>query len=529
MLHFPLILALLPAQATWSHAGGSSARNAMTSFPLPDITQPTWTRATDQSGNVITFRYQSTPIVSKTLVFVLGAVRPAGFTQDVFKCFAIRRADGLVAWSVTLPTPTAALGSQSSPAFSEKLGVLFVPAHNTITALRVSDGVQLWQTTLPRTIVNASPCITDDLPANRLFITDYDFDIAGAPGSLHCINIDPTSIANPFTPGQLMWSYPMQGLSGNSPAYLPRRSGGPRSDSGQPMVFFGTAGSPDIEPGTIVALPATATTLPTPVWQLTNTIPQGFFGGVNLSLGPAGRVELLASSYSFFELANTLRIDAATGTVLSEVSTNRSAATPIALRTGISGNNIFAPVLMSTGYDGFGSVPSLELLGRDHVALLLLWDTWSAASLRIGGWNHQPAATISRGKHLLATGTIAANANTNAAQNLRIVDLTQTPASSGFVVQLTTLCGGSVAIAGLNLYSIGSAGLCAYGPVWTNADVDASANITQADLYQWEQNWLTNSGPRDVDGDGQSTLADRETLLNWVRSDERVVLMEVRP
>ncbi len=527
-----ILLALLPAQPTWTHAGGSSARNSLASHPLPNITQPLWSRSTDASNNPITFRYQSTPLVSQSLIFVLGSVRPSGSTQDIFKCFALRRSDGAVAWSAQVPTPNAALGSQSSPALSEKLGVLYVPSNNAITALRASDGVQLWQTTLPRTIVNASPCLTDDLSADRLFITDYDFDAGGAPGSLHCINISPASSTNPYTPGQLLWSFPIQGLSGNSPAYLPHRKGGPRGDSCQPLIFVATSGSPDITPGDILALPATATTTPTPVWQRSNTIPQGFFGGVSLAPGPRGHVELLASSYAFFDLANTLRIDAATGTLLADIPTNRSAATPIALQCVSGGGVTRSEILLSTGYDGFGSIPTLELLARDDTApntLSMLWDSWTAASLRVAGWNHQPAATLSRVRHSAAVGTIAANANTLAGQNLKIIDLTQPPTSPGFVIQSTTQAGGSVALAGLNLYSIGTAGLCAFGPAWTNADIDASARITAADLYQWETNWQMNAGPRDVDGDTHHTLTDREVLMDWLRSDERAILTEVRP
>ncbi|MFO0857681.1 MAG: PQQ-binding-like beta-propeller repeat protein [Phycisphaerales bacterium] len=525
----PLIIALVPSQGTWTHAGGTCARNALASTPLPDIAQASWTRSVDQFGNVITFRYQSTPIVNRTHVFVLGAVRPAGFTQDVFKCFAIRRDTGEVAWATTLPTPVAALGSQSSAALSERLGVLYVPANNTITALRASDGVQLWQATLPRTIVNASPCVTDDLAANRLFITDYDFDIAGAPGSLHCINLDATTPANPFTPGQNVWSYPIQGLSGNSPAYLPKRMGGPRSSSGAPLVFVATAGSPDIEPGRVLAFDAAANESPTPVWEVSNSIPQGFFGGVGVSIGPSGRAEVMASSYAFFDQANTLRIDAASGAVISDLATNRSGVVPIALRNAISGSSTFAPIVMSTGYDGFGSVPSLELLARDTTGMSMVWNSWTAAALRIGGWNHQPAATLTRGKHLLVTGTIAANANTNPAQGLKIIDLTLPPSNPNFAMQGNALAGGSVAIAGLNIFSVGSAGLCEFGPSWTKADIDANATIATADVYQWETNWQSNSGPRDVDGDAVFSMHDRETLLDWIRSDERTALMGVRP
>lgn len=519
----------MPTQPAWTHASGTSARNALTCYPLPDISQPRWTRTTDDAGNTITFRYQSTPIVSSSLVFVLGSVRPPGETQDTFKCFAISRADGSIAWSTQLPAPIAALGSQSSPALSENLGVLFVPSNNYITALRANDGVQLWQTPLPRTIVNASPCVTDDLPANRLFITDYDFDTSGTPGSLHCINIDPQSTTNPYSQGQLVWSYPIQGLSGNSPAYLPRRHGGPQSAYAKPLVFVATAGNPDITPGDIIALPATATSTPTPVWQLSNTIPQGFFGGVSLSIGPSGRTELLASSYSFFDLANTLRIDAPTGTLIATTQSNRSATTPIALRSAVSTGNTFAPVLLSSGYDGFGSIPSLELFDRPASTLSLLWDSWSSASLRMAGWNHQPAVTLTRGRHFAAVGTIAANANTLPAQSLKLADLSQSPSSPTFLVQSINIAGGSVALAGLNLYSIGNAGLCAFGPSWTNADIHPNLNVSPDDVYLWELNWLSNSGPRDVNGDGQFSQSDRDTLLDWIRSDERLVLTEVRP
>jgi hypothetical protein len=125
-------------------------------------------------------------------------------------------------------------------------------------------------------------------------------------------------------------------------------------------------------------------------------------------------------------------------------------------------------------------------------------------------------------------GTIASGAATLAAQRLEVVDLSRVPGESGFVMQTAGgsggVGGGGVALAGLNVYSIGASGLAAFGPAWTGADVNGSARLGIDDLYAWD----ADAGTRDVEGDGDVDDGDRATLRAWMRWRERGELMALR-
>lgn len=518
-----------PAQGVWTHVGGTSARNAISAAIVPDVGVARWARSVDETGLPITWRWQSTPIVSGELVFALGTVRPAG--SDVLKCFAVRRSDGAIAWSVVLPNGGATLSSQSSACASVSRGEVYVATGAFVTALRASDGVVRWQTPLARVVVNASPMVTEDLrERNRVFVTDYDFDASGAPGSVYCINVDAFDASlNPYVPGQIVWTYSLGGTSGNSVAYVSRREGGAE------LVYVASAGEPDLTPGMVLALPAGSTSAPTSVWSVSNSIAQGFFGGVSVArvggAGGAGQLSVFASSYAFYDAGNTLRIDARDGTVLGDVASNRSSGAAVVLPSGLA-NGVgggASRVLLSAGYDGFGSVPSLVAMRADATSgVAMTWDSWGSAGRRMGGWNHQPAVSIAGGRAVGVVGTIASGAATLGAQRLEVIDLARVPGEAEFVMQTAGgsggVGGGGVALAGLNVYSIGASGLAAFGPPWTGADVNGSARLGIDDVYAWE----SGVGARDVEGDGDVDASDRATLTAWMRWRERGGLMGLR-
>lgn len=519
-----------PAQGVWTHVGGTSTRNAVSAAIVPDVTAARWTRSVDETGLSIAWRWQSTPIVSGESVFALGTVRPAG--SDVLKCFAVRRSDGAIAWSVVLPNGGATLSSQSSACLSVSRGEVYVATGSFVTALRASDGVVRWQTPLARVVVNASPMVTEDLRGrNRVFVTDYDFDASGTPGSVYCINVDAFDAAtNPYAPGQIVWTYSLGGTSGNSVAYVSRREGGAG------LVYVASAGEPDLTPGFVLALPAGATSVPLAVWSVANSVPQGFFGGVSVAraegAGEAGQLCVFASSYAFYDAGNTLRIAARTGVVLGDVASNRSSSAAVVLPAGIatgSGGASASRVLLSAGYDGFGSVPSLVSMRADGLnGFAMTWDSWGSAGRRMGGWNHQPAVSIAGGRAVGVVGTIASGAATLAAQRLEVIDLSRMPGEAGFVMQTAGgsggVGGGGVALAGLNVYSIGAGGLAAFGPAWTGADVNGSTRLGIDDLYTWD----VGAGSRDVEGDGDIDDSDRATIRAWMRWRERGELMALR-
>jgi outer membrane protein assembly factor BamB len=554
------LLAALPCVARaqdqragqWLCVAGNSAHSGLSTHPAPTLSTPSWSRATDADGNPLTFIAQSTPVVSDRLVMLTASVRPAGgggVTQ--FRLFAFRRSDGTIAWSTQLPLPAAALGAQSGPALDPRTSIVYQCAGRFVVALNLHDGQVLWQRQLPGNIVNASPIITDDLGvANRLFISDYytAFPNPIAPDAaarLYAINIDPRDAEkNPFDPGEIIWTGELGNATGATPAYLPRRDGGVGLVYAASMGGIFASGQGVTSPARVLAFSASFSggggiSAP-PVWATANPdTTVGFFAGVSIaSPSPAETASgartphLRVSSYAFYngiDAGNTLVLDALDGTILRATRSNRSASIPLSLPDGRS--------LLSAGIAGsFGSAPSIVLFpppslpGLAWDSALATWnDTDSDGILdageysAFGGWNHQPALSEFAGRTLVVTGTIGSGASSSApvASLLSRLDLAHTPDAPGFVVDQTPLAGGSVALAGANLYSAGSIGLVAFGPPPLRFDVDASTSITTSDLVAWSH----GIGDRDINADASVTPDDRSALLTLLRHTERHQLL----
>lgn len=513
------------AAGTWPTFAGNNARNAISRHALPSLSDVAWTLQ-QYAGLPITWLPQATPVVSATHVFAIGSTQAVGGTRE-FALFCVSRNTGSVAWRATLPQAPI-LESQSSAAIDFANGTVLVAAGNTLAAFDLATGVQRWSTVSLQPFVNASPLVTDDLgPRDRVFITTYSPGLV--PGELLCINIDPFDAgANPWQPGEIVWSVALGNTSGNTPAMLPRRLGG------NSLVVVSTIGDAGLAPGGILAFDAGSPVAPAPAWTFANTRPQGFFGGCTIAIGASGSLEVVAASYAFsggVTSANTVRLDARTGVLLAETPTNRTNANPIVLPT--------RRIALATGISGFGSAPSLLWLDSSLGPAAMLWhaarDTWIDADgdgrydageyLRLSGYNTQPAASIFAGRTRLLVPTMQPSGTTiNTGESLSIVDPSLTPVQLGFVTQSVALAGGSVALAGANAYSIGSAGLVAFGPVPARFDVNTDSRRNIDDLYAWE----AGTGQRDVDNDGVVTSADRDALRALLRSDEPRIMEEQR-
>lgn len=485
------------------------------SYPA-SIASPSWSRSLDSQGRTISFIGQSAPVVLDQLVFAQGSVQVG--QSRLFFLYAIDRYDGSIRWEASIPAPV--LDSWSTPAIDAKRRRIIAATGNRLTCFDAVTGAQRWQTALTRNIVNASPCIAGDLftsagdSADRVFITDYDGATSG--GRLYCINIADRSTSNLFDPGQIVWSAPLNGSSGNTPAYLDRR------------VYVSTAGNFfNGSPGEIRAYPADATTAPSPLWSTPDPAGNGFYAGVACAGAPGGGA-VYAATYEFFagadELASAslLKVDAATGAIRWSVPCPRTSTTPLPLGDG--------RILVSTGLNGFGAVPALVLYQDLQTSATLLWNsalaTWTDANsngvldageyLSAGGWSNQPAAGRTRdAKVRVFAGVLPSASNAYAAcTTLRAFDL---DAPGGPSLAASYPAGGSSpALPGDNLYTISSAGLLAFGPPPPLADVNQDLRIDIDDLYAWEQ----GGGARDVNRDGVINDADRTALEREVRRGE---------
>jgi hypothetical protein len=203
---------------------------------------------------------------------------------------------------------------------------------------------------------------------------------------------------------------------------------------------------------------------------------------------------IYASTYAFqggqFSAA-TVRIDAATGEQTWAVPTNRTNTVPVPLGDGL--------VLVSTGLPytsdlpAFGSLPSLQLI-YEHpwgTGASRAWDSavatlddnnqngrWDPGEdfLPVGGWTNQPAVAVRDGANSLvfigATPDADKDGFFGPSREMLFVDISKHPSDPGFIVDLAGNTGGSPALVGREIYSIGVNGLYAFGaPSMPRADI----------------------------------------------------------
>ena len=451
---------------SWHGLAGGGVRAGLSRAPLPSTAAATWTRSTDAEGNAIAFIGQAPMAVSGTLVFAAGRVSPPGQPANQARLMAFSRDTGEPAWWAPVAAPV--LDSCSGPALDPREGTVLFASQRFIAAFDQGDGQPRWQAQLARSVVNASPLVVNE-PARpgRVFITD--FDGFGTSASLYCIDA---------ASGAVVWSVPIGGSSGNTPAYLPFARGG------LGLVYVATSG------GQVLAFDAFADTPPPPVFTFSNVTLEGFFGG--LSVVP-GRVNgeppaLFAASYAFsggMDAGNLVKIDGATGALRWSAACNRTQSIPIALPGG--------RIALSAGILGFGTVPSVQVFTDHGASASLVWDsalaTWTDLNgnglldagefTPIGGWTQQPVVSTFAGRTLMSVGLIPAGGTFSSPSN----DLFTLDLDAGAVLSHVTGAGGSPSAASTGLASIGGAGLVWFGPTPAQLDSDGDGWIGVDDLY----------------------------------------------
>lgn len=489
----------------WAQYCGSASRVAVTDSSIPSIDAPAWVRGHDQFGNPISFIGQAGVVVSDALVIATGGISPPGEPANQYRLFAFRRGNGTVAWAAPILYRTA-YGSHSTPAIDRFNRTAIASADRYVYAFNLDTGYPVWQTQLNREVVNASALVTGNElgAADRVFITDYG--PLSLDSRLYCINADPWSPSNPFQPGEIVWSVPIGGCSGNTVAY---RNG---------VVYVANTGDFIFgSPGQIMAFPANALTAPAPLWVFENVQPDGFFGGVCVADSPTESLPaVFACSYSFYGglwSANLVKLNAQTGALLWSTPCNRTNSVPVPLPDG--------RVAVSAGVVGYGSAPNVQFFMDQGTSATALWDT--NGRIVVGGRNQQPIVSIAGGQVRLMVGATptAPGSNPNGAcTDLYILDLSRFPADTGFVLDHFHGAGSSPALVNGNIYTLGDSGLHAFGAPPILADVNEDGLVTIEDLYWWDQ----VRGRRDVDLDGVVTGNDKRKLESWLRATERTEL-----
>lgn len=518
------------AQTIWTSTGGDSAHQSLAnaaamphgaaSNEAPALGP--WVVNTDEFAREITLIPSQTPVFDENHVYVSARVVSA----EAWRLLAVRRANGTVAWSGSIPSPL--VDSFSSPVVDKPRNAVIVASRRDLVCFDAMTGAERWRRTLNRNVVNASPIVVDDVPGRaRVFITDYDG--YGVNASLYCYNLDPESYSNPFDPGDLVWRITIGGASGATPAFLPASAGGAG------LVYVATRGEPGFAAGNILAFDAHSDTPPSPAFIATNAISEGFYG--TICVAPPKRDAdapiLYAVSYEFYaglDSANLLSIDGISGAVRWSAPCNRGASAPVALGNG--------RVAVSAGIPGYGTLPTVALYLDRVTHAVPLWNSasgsWSDANedglvdpgecLVAGLWSYQPAA--SSDQSLLCVGIPPMTGEIEAfGSALASLDLALRPSDREFMRAIPFVSGSpSVAIG--NWYAISAAGLMAR--VTPRPDVGANGRVSIDDLAAFEH----GSAPmeqRDVDGDGAATDGDRRSLLNELRFHEGLRMQTGRP
>jgi outer membrane protein assembly factor BamB len=428
------LLTVSAAQAgDWTHLASDASRLGIAPSAPHQLDSVVWSSVNENDEEYV---FLSSPVVGGGRVFV-NAQR---FVDDVHVgnlVIAYGAREGTRLWAT--PIEPDVYDSWASLAVDMRNQTVLLGSGDKLYALRASDGEVAWEATLERDVVNASPAVSTDLihnstPANRAFVTDYSG--MGPPAELYAVNVDPFDAdANPYHPGDIVWTAELPGASGNTPAYA--------AGTVHVASVGGEIHGYNALDGELVWL--------TELRALGYPPDTAFLGGLTVRNG-----YVYVASYAFYGGQNNsllFKLDAVTGDVIWDVPCERTAAIPIVTDDGLA--------FVAGGIDGFGSAVKIQAFRDLGDEAELLWDTYqdTAGELIVGGWTHQPVYSCG----LLYVGAPDETASFTAYTDLYILEVTRHPAEPQFVVTQHTGAGGSPAVAGGVLYSLGRDGLFAFG------------------------------------------------------------------
>ena len=506
-----------PSQSDWASLARNASRASLGSLTLDPISPtPRLSVGQTTSGQPIQFVGQAGVVVFAGHAFAIGAVNAP--VNPEHRLVAIHAETGQIAWLGPIAAPV--LDSWATPAADAVNRTVLVASGQELRAFHADTGQIAWTCPLANQIVNSSPVLTSDRPRrNRAFISGYP---TGGPSYLFCVNVDPfVEGLNPYQPGEIVWQADIGFCVGGTPAY----------DAG--VVYAAVAFGATSFVGEIHAFDADQPASPAPRYVFVNPSGQNFYGGVSLRRDASG-TSLFAATYAFAGgvlAAELIKLDALTGIQQWSAPCNRTSSIPVPLPDG--------RILLSAGIQGYGTVPSVQLFSDHPTHATLLWDTaldtWNDANnnnsidpgefLRVGGWTQIPAIAPGAGGVIAAVGAIPSSLEDfGPCDHLDLLDLSKNPSQSGFIVSSAAGGGATPALSGKGVYTVGGAGLIAFGPAPPRFDVNQDARVGIGDLVAWEQ----SSGLRDVDRDGAITPTDLSLLRVELRYSEPLDLLAGR-
>jgi outer membrane protein assembly factor BamB len=421
--------------ADWPHFAGDAARRSHGDVGPAEVSAVLWTASIGLDGEPLLFNGPSSPVVFDGRVYAVARmVEDQVHVAD--KLVALDAATGAVAFET--PVAASAANSWSSPAVDAGLGQVLVASGAALHAIDAVNGAMLWATPLSAPVVNASPLVVDDLPQARAFMTDY------APfggGRLYCINLNAFDAdANPYLPGEIVWTETLGAASGNTPAYA------------EGVVYVTSVSGPVFNTsGRVYAIDPEAAEGSRVRWSYALPEAGGFFGGAAVSGGA-----VYAATYGFSgsgDNSRMVKLDAASGAEFWRVACERTDSIPV-----VSEDRIY----LAAGLDGYGSATKLQIFEDLGDAAVKTWDSFTATggTLRIGGWIMQPAMS---GEWLYVGASAGGTDFFGAATDLYVLDTGQPPGSPPFFADHRAELGSSPAVSGGRIYTIGAGGLSALG------------------------------------------------------------------
>lgn len=386
----------------------------------------------------------SSPAVWAGYVVVLGEIFDGAvpINQSVI---AYDRASGAMLWETPIDYPPFV---NNNPTIDVVRQAVLVAADRNLYSIALADGSVNWTTPITRT-TNSTFAVLGDLG----YVTDYDGFGTGA--SLYALNLDADDPV--FSAGDIVWQAPIGGASGATPAL------------GDDRIYVGS------KEGRIHAFdPLTGTPLWTTVMPATPE--PGGTNGWGMAALSFHNGFIYAASYNFETVigeynSHLVKLDAATGDLLWHVASERSFSTPV-----VVADRIYLTGGIAGGFGGgsFGSVPRLMCFQDLGDSAILEWDT----SL-VGGTTF----------HLVHTnGKLYAGLGKPFPEDfdygdLYIFDSTKTPDDPAFVIDHVPGVGASPALADGVLYTIGLAGLFAFGsPEPIPGDLDRNGTVNLFDF-----------------------------------------------
>jgi outer membrane protein assembly factor BamB len=468
-----VVLAGLGASQTWAgpedwtELGRDAARLALAvdGPAVLDAGTLAWEIETDplDATRPIEFEAATGPLVyaGRVFAYVRCPVEPNSMVA------AWEADSGRLLWS-TLVDP-AHDGSSATPCVDTKHDAVLIGSGSRFFALDVNDGHAVWPSPaeLDGPVVNASACAALDLPHARAFVTDASYGTDDGQGHLYCINLDANEPNNPYEPGQILWTCHLGGTLGNSPSYADGR------------VYVASQG------GQIYAFDARATAEPNgPVWIAnpdgsaangSSPVTGQFWGGVTVTREGF----LYAATYNYSlatgeDNSTLVKVDARDGRMVWTVAVERTDTIPV-----VVGQTIF----VSAGLPGdYGSQPKVQAFRDLGDTVELMWDTSAdLPGIAVGGWTAQPV--YAAGKLYVGAQDAPYDAlwRPNGNGYLYVLDVTRDPADPEFVLGCVEGCGNSPVVTHDCVYSVGPHALMKFHQPRPLADIDGDGQVTDLD------------------------------------------------